>query len=176
MKDTDGDKIGTGTTPVSVLARRSIEAGIAGPLIDALSREFGRDRVIEIVRDVVVKLARESGSTLAQASGGCTLAHFAQALALWQEDDALQLDVLESTPRALSFNVTRCRYAEMYAALGLHDLGGLLSCNRDFALIEGFNPSIRLTRTQTIMDGATHCDFRFVDESAGAATEEGDTP
>jgi hypothetical protein len=49
----------------------------------------------------------------------------------------------------------------MYQALGLADLGSSLSCQRDFALIEGFNPSIRLSRTQTIMEGAKFCDFRF---------------
>jgi hypothetical protein len=49
----------------------------------------------------------------------------------------------------------------MYRALGIPELGALLSCNRDFALIERFNPDVRLTRTQTIMEGATHCDFRF---------------
>ena len=43
----------------------------------------------------------------------------------------------------------------MYRALGLADLGAShLSCVRDFALVEGFNPEIHLTRTQTIMDGA----------------------
>jgi predicted ArsR family transcriptional regulator len=49
----------------------------------------------------------------------------------------------------------------MYRALGIPEVGALLSCNRDFALIEGFNPDVALERTQTIMQGATHCDFRF---------------
>jgi hypothetical protein len=49
----------------------------------------------------------------------------------------------------------------MYRALGIPEVGALLSCNRDFALIEGFNPDVELERTQTIMQGATHCDFRF---------------
>jgi hypothetical protein len=40
-------------------------------------------------------------------------------------------------------------------------LGPMLSCARDFALIEGFNPQIRLTRTQTLMEGAPFCDFRY---------------
>ena len=57
---------------------------------------------------------------------------------------------------------TRCRYAEMYRSLGIAEVGALLSCNRDFSLVEGFNPDIALTRTQTIMQGASHCDFRFV--------------
>jgi hypothetical protein len=69
--------------------------------------------------------------------------------------------VLRQDEQALDFNVTRCRYAELYRALGLEDLGGLLSCGRDAAMIEGFNPDVELTRTQTIMEGASHCDFRY---------------
>ena len=41
------------------------------------------------------------------------------------------------------------------------ELGDVLSCQRDAALIEGFNPDVTLTRTQTIMQGASHCDFRY---------------
>jgi hypothetical protein len=37
----------------------------------------------------------------------------------------------------------------------------VLSCNRDAALIDGFNPAVTLTRTQTIMQGASCCDFRY---------------
>jgi hypothetical protein len=68
---------------------------------------------------------------------------------------------LERTEERFSFNVTRCRYAEMYRAPGVPELGALLSCNRDYSLIEGFNPDVTLTRTQTIMQGASCCDFRF---------------
>ena len=71
-------------------------------------------------------------------------------------------EVLEQTEEKLSFDVTRCRYAEMYRALGIPEVGALLSCNRDFSLVEGFNPDVKLTRTQTVMEGASHCDFRFV--------------
>jgi hypothetical protein len=49
----------------------------------------------------------------------------------------------------------------MYRALGIPELGGLLSCNRDQALIQGFNPNVQLERTQTIMEGAPFCDFRY---------------
>jgi hypothetical protein len=49
----------------------------------------------------------------------------------------------------------------MYHHLGIPELGDTLSCSRDFALIEGFNPEIRLNRTQTIMQGAAWCDFRY---------------
>ena len=61
----------------------------------------------------------------------------------------------------LRFNVNRCRYAEFYKELGLADLGYLIHCNRDHAMIDGFNPDLKLTRTRTVMEGASHCDFRF---------------
>jgi hypothetical protein len=67
---------------------------------------------------------------------------------------------LWSTKR-LEFNVTRCQYAEYFKSLGLPELGALFHCSRDFAMVEGFSQDLTLKRTQTIMQGASHCDFRF---------------
>lgn len=146
---------------IGVLKRREIEARIVAPLLDALGREFGRERVLEIARQVVVDLARQQGALLAQGGGGDGLLQFAASWDAWKMDDALQLEVLESSETQYSFNVTRCRYAEMYQALGIPELGAVLSCNRDYSLIEGFNPDVSLVRTQTIMEGAPCCDFRY---------------
>ena len=55
----------------------------------------------------------------------------------------------------------RCRYAEMYREMGLGHIGHLLSCNRDGVFCTGYDPRIKLERTQTLMQGATHCDFRY---------------
>ena len=146
---------------IGVLTRREIEARIVGPLLDALGREFGRDRVVEIAREVIVRVAREQGAQLAEAMGGNSMSHFADSMAAWKKGNAIEIDVLEQNEQHYHFNVTRCRFAEMYRALGLEELGATLSCNRDGALIEGFNPRVALTRTQTILQGASHCDFRF---------------
>ena len=66
-----------------------------------------------------------------------------------------------ATTTHFDFNVTRCRYAEMYKKMGLGEIGGLLSCNRDGSFCEGYDPRLKMTRTQTIMEGASHCDFRY---------------
>ena len=79
----------------------------------------------------------------------------------FNEADALEIDVLKQDDSCLEFNVTRCRFAEFYEELGIPELGFLLSCNRDFALSEGISPELKLERSQTIMEGAPHCDFRF---------------
>jgi hypothetical protein len=63
----------------------------------------------------------------------------------------------------------------MYRALDLADLGSSLSCQRDFALSEGFNPEIQLTRTQTLMEGAACCDFRFRNIGSEPTATDGET-
>lgn len=146
---------------VGVLTRREIEARILAPVVQALGERFGRDEVVAIVRDVIAGIARDQGRAMAQARGDASLGSFSQTLGPWTKDDALRLRVIDESPERFAFDVTRCRYAELYRALGIPELGEVLSCQRDAALIEGFNPDVTLTRTQTIMQGAPCCDFRY---------------
>lgn len=146
---------------LSLLRQREIEARILKPVLDALGREFGRSRVLEIVADAVREMAHEHGENLAIQRGQTDLAAFREVVALWQQDKAIELTVLREDERHYDFNVTRCRFAEMYRRLDMADLGAVLSCNRDACLAHGFNPDLHLDRTQTIMEGADHCDFRF---------------
>jgi hypothetical protein len=148
-------------TRLPLLQQREIEARIVGPLVRAFCAEIGQERTLAILRQVVTNLAKQTGADLARSLGEASLAAFAQTIDSWCENGALELEMLEQSAERLSFNVIRCRYAEMYRALGLADLGGSLSCQRDYALVTGFNPDIELTRTKTLMEGAPCCDFRF---------------
>lgn len=67
----------------------------------------------------------------------------------------------ERTEKSYVFDVVRCRYSEMYVEMGLGEIGHLLSCQRDGTFCQGYDPRLKLTRTQTIMQGASHCDFRY---------------
>ncbi len=155
---------------LTLLQRREIEARIVGPILRVLEAEIGRDRTLELMRRVITDLAHQSGADLAREMADLSLDAFAACLPRWCEGGALEMEILEQTPTLLAFNVTRCRYAELYRALGLADLGFTLSCQRDGALAEGFSPDIHLTRTQTIMEGASHCDFRFRREDPAAGS------
>ena len=146
---------------IGVLTRREVEARILAPLIDALGNEFGRQKVIGILRETIIRIAEEQGDLLSQLMGGDSLEHFYKSLEFWTKDGAMEVETIEQTAEVFSFNVTRCRYAELYEKLGIAELGTSLSCARDFALIKGFNPNIELKRTQTLMDGADFCDFRY---------------
>lgn len=146
---------------IGILTRREVEARMLAPLITALCEKFDRAEVLATVRDSIIAMAQQQGANLASEFGGCGLAEFESSLQYWTKDDALRIDVVTRSPTDFGFNVTKCRYAELYQSLGIPELGAILSCNRDYALIEGFNPTIELTRTQTIMQGASHCDFRY---------------
>lgn len=80
---------------------------------------------------------------------------------LWAGGAALDVQIVSESDDHLDFNVTRCKYAEFYKELGLSDLGYHLHCNRDHAMIVGFNDELSLSRSQTIMEGAACCDFKF---------------
>jgi predicted ArsR family transcriptional regulator len=157
---------------ISILERREIEARIVGPLIQTMCEELGRENALSLVRRVIQRLGAEAGAELANDLGEASLQAFAKGLERWRRNGALEIEVTEHTSDRYSFNVTRCRYAEMYQALGMRDLGGVLSCQRDHALIDGFNPNIKLTRTQTIMEGKSFCDFRFTVAAPPATADE----
>ena len=83
---------------------------------------------------------------------------------LWTRGGALERDIIEQSDTRYRFNVTRCKYAEMYRDMGLGEIGHLLSCQRDGTFCEGYDKRLKLKRTQTIMQGASHCDFDYTIE------------
>ena len=149
-----------------ILTRRRIEAEFARGVYDAMKAELGEAAAKRILTAAVIRMAKEGAARMAQdAPGGAPdLDSFRALQSLWTAEDALRTEVLESTPTRFHFNVTRCRYAEMYRAMRLADLGAVLSCNRDGAFCEGYDPRLKLKRTQTLMGGAPHCDFRYTRE------------
>jgi hypothetical protein len=145
---------------ITHLERRKIEAGVLIPMVQAFQRAIGKERANEIARAVIVELARKDGQRWA-GEFGADLPAMQKVSAVWAGGGGLDIQTLEASEERLSFNVTRCRYAEFYKDLGLAELGYLFHCNRDFAMVEGFGSRLKLERTQTVMEGAVHCDFRF---------------
>ena len=145
---------------ITHLERRKIEAGVLIPMVQAFQRTLGKERANEIVLEVIVELARRDGEQWARQFGR-DLAAMEQVCGVWAGGGSLEIEQIGKPSERLDFNVTRCKYAEFYKEHGLPELGYLFHCSRDFAMVEGFSPTLRLKRTQTIMEGAGYCDFRF---------------
>ena len=144
-----------------VLVRRRIEAMVLGPMIRAFQDEFGEQEANRVAKRVIEEVAQNQGAAFAQKVGGDDIPTYVANKGAWTANNALEIDVLEMDENRYDYNVTRCRYAEMYRDLGMQDLGFIFSCGRDFNFPAGYNKNLKLTRSQTIMQGAAFCDFRY---------------
>ncbi len=148
--------------PISLLQQRGIEADVLVPFIRRLETELGVEQAHTLARETIEAIARQQGSDVAEALGRADLPGFAQVKDSWGGAGGdLAIETLQQDGERLEFNVVGCRFAEMYRRMGAADLGFLLSCSRDFALSEGYSAGLHLDRTQTIMQGAAYCDFRY---------------
>ncbi len=148
--------------PISLLQQRGIEAEVLVPLIRRLEAELGVEHAHAAARETIEAIARQQGHDVATAMGRADLSGFTHVKDSWGGAGGdLAIETLHGDDERLEFNVVGCRFAEMYRRMGAADLGFLLSCSRDFALSEGYSSSLHLDRTQTIMQGATYCDFRY---------------
>ncbi|WP_312948784.1 L-2-amino-thiazoline-4-carboxylic acid hydrolase [Superficieibacter sp.] len=147
---------------LGILARRKIEAEIIKPIYDILVRDLGKDRAQAIIGEAIEQAAVDAGAEFArQEPNGADLRSFVALQYLWEKDNALDVRVIDDDDQHYNYDVTRCRYAEMYHEMGLGEIGHLLSCARDEKFIVGYAPDVELTRTTTIMQGARCCDFRY---------------
>jgi hypothetical protein len=66
------------------------------------------------------------------------------------------------TDSSFSFNITRCLWSEIFRELDAAEVGRAWICESDFPRAKTMHPKLELRREQTIMEGASHCDFSYV--------------
>lgn len=143
------------------IEKRAIEASALAPVIQALAQRIGKEEAIAILQDVNEKEAFQRGQLLRSQLGTTGIAQLVEDVATWGVGSVLEMEVLEHTPETYHFNITHCPYYEKYRELGLTEYGVALSCCRDEPFARGFHPQLTLERSQTIMEGADYCDFRY---------------
>jgi len=137
---------------ISVIEQAKIQAQVLVPLVKALQAELGEARANAIVRRTLGELYRGFGEEFWRAKNEHHLGKaVASAFATYARDGALEVQVTTESQDAFEFD----------KELGEPELGFLLVCSADFDTARGFGDDIKLTRTQTIMQGASHCDFRY---------------
>jgi len=148
---------------IPLIEQVKIQAQVLVPLVKTLQAELGEERANAIVRKALGDVYRKYGEKWWRTQGARNLGEkMASAFEMFAAGDALDYEVVKQAPDAFEVNVTECRYAKFYTEIGAPELGFLLTCSADFRMTEGFGADVQLTRTQTIMQGASHCDFRYV--------------
>ena len=147
---------------ISIIEQAKVQAQVLVPLVKALQAELGEERANAVVRKALGDIYRRLGEQWWQAKDSKHVGeNMARAFASFAKGDALDYSVREQSHDTYEMDVTGCRYAQFYKELDEPELGFLLVCSSDFTFAEGFGADVKLTRTQTIMQGASHCDFRY---------------
>jgi len=71
------------------------------------------------------------------------------------------MEVVESTDTVYEWRITECINADPFLRANASDIGYASTCHGDYAFAEAFNPSIRLTRDKTLMQGDPYCNHRY---------------
>ena len=145
---------------VPLLQQREIEIKVLGPVIRAFAEEFGKEKTYNLVRKTMQDISRNLGKEISLDGGGLENLK-EKCISKWNEGGALEVNMKEDLDSVLSFDVTRCEFANLYKELGFGDIGTLISCDRDASFLEGFDPELELVREKTIMDGDPLCDFCY---------------
>lgn len=146
-------------TDVPLVDRVRIQAEVLVPIGRALRTELGEERANDLLRRILSPMFREIGRRYFENAGRRPIEAMQAQAADAAAGDAVAFDMRQNG-EVLEGDVTRCKYAEFFQEIGEPDLGFLFVCSSDFGIF-GEIQGVEMNRTQTIMQGASHCDFRF---------------
>jgi predicted nucleic-acid-binding Zn-ribbon protein len=158
----DGRALRRRNVAIPAIEQAKIQAKVLVPLIKLLQTELGEERTHAIVRKAIGDAYRQLGAEWwRQRKSTDVGSNMESAFASFAKGGALDFTVNTQSKDIYQIDVTRCQYAEFYKELSEPELGFLLVCSLDFPFVDGFGSEVKLTRTQTIMQGASYCDFLY---------------
>jgi L-2-amino-thiazoline-4-carboxylic acid hydrolase len=141
--------------PTAALDAVKIQARVVIPIVRALERELGEERAHSIVGRAIAESYAEWQVKTVSAQ------HSHPKDVDIEGHWPIETEVVEDTDSTFAINMTRCRFAEYFRTIGAADVGALLTCGVDFAAEAVLRPDWEFRRSQTLMGGASHCDFRW---------------
>ena len=139
----------------TILDAVKIQARAVIPIVKALERELGKERAFALV-----------GGAIAQDYANRQSRRIAVRNLHPRESSTdnvfpVESQVVEDTQTTFGVNMTTCQFAQYFREIGEPEIGALLTCGVDFANEALQRPDWEFRRTQTLMQGADHCDFRW---------------
>jgi hypothetical protein len=134
--------------------------------IDTLQEELGHSETIRLLNANSEKVGRELGERQARdlrAQGlEPTFERFVSQFRPPRFSDQLTHEVVVDTEDTFELRVTECANATVFEELGCGgEIGHAMVCNMDFAWPRAFDPSFRMERDKTLMQGDDHCNHKY---------------
>ena len=148
---------------VSLLDKTRIQAQVLVPVMRAMHAEIGREKADALVRGVLREWSKQMFADIGKGIEGSPARKFAKmntALAEVTERE-VTFDMHRDDREAREFDITTCRFAEFFRALGEPELGALLVCSTDVDIADAGGSAVSFSREQTLMQGGSCCTFRY---------------
>lgn len=148
---------------ISLLDKTRIQAQVLVPVMRAMRDEIGRDKADALVRSALREWSKQLFADIGNSIDGSPGRKFAKmnsALAEVTERE-VTFDMHRDDKEAREFDITSCRFAEFFRALGEPELGALLVCSTDIDIAEAGGSAVSFSRDQTLMQGGSCCTFRY---------------
>ncbi len=148
---------------VSLLDKTRMQAQVLVPVLRALRAELGKDKADAIVKQALRDWSKQLFAAIGDGIEGSPRRKWATMQSALDEvtGKEVEFEMRRHDKEVLEFDVTRCRFAEFFRALGEPELGALLICATDFDIAAASDGEVSLDRAQTIMQGAPSCTFRY---------------
>jgi predicted hydrocarbon binding protein len=148
---------------VSLLDKTRMQAQVLLPVLRALRAELGKDKADALVKQALRDWSKELFAVIGKTIEGSPRRKWAAMQSVFGEVSGreVEVEILRHDKEAMDIDVTRCRFAEFFRALGEPELGARLICEADFDIASVGDGEVSLERAQTIMQGAPSCTFRY---------------
>jgi hypothetical protein len=133
------------------------------PLVLILEKEFGREKVNQILKTFIQEESKALAEAVVHAKGKNDLSVFKEEFGPSNKEvtELLTLDVVEDTDKAYGIKISECIWAQTWRDAGAAHFGYTAVCLGDILFARAVSPKIDMTLTGTLMQGKDHCLLRY---------------
>lgn len=125
--------------------------------------EMGDEELIRWLKVHSTAAGRQAGEQQAADAPDRTFGTFVSTFRPPRFARTLTHEVVEDTEDVFELRVTECVWASVFREAGLDgEIGHAAVCNMDYAWPRAFNPTFKMERSRTLMQGHDHCNHRYL--------------
>ena len=148
---------------IPLLDEIKMQTDVIIPIMQTLRKELGKEKADALISDALRPYIRSVYHKIGERKSGTPFEKWEK---VWDDirpriGDNVEREFIINDETSRDYNVKKCRFAEFFKELGEPELGMIMMCDFDYYIAEIGDPVVELTRTQTIMEGAEHCDFCY---------------
>jgi hypothetical protein len=143
---------------ISSLDAVKIQARSITPIVRALEKKLGRADAHRLVGDAIAESWADYLATRVPPGSHPRAGNMSFPV---------ESIIVKDSADEYAVNMTQCDFADYFRSIGAADIGALLTCGVDYAVTDRLHSDWTLTRNQTLMMGASHCDFCWRRKSDG---------